>query len=225
MLPAVLAILLIAGPGGAAGDAGPFTHGRRDLPKVALTFDGCSSVHGNPCDAALLEAIRAAGIPATFFLGGIWMEHNADVVRALAANPAYELGLHGWGHKHPAKLTDAQLDREFDRSIALYTRLAGRAPRLYRPPFGRAEPRDLAQAAKRGLVVVEYDVPAGDSDPGATAGRLVRWVGRKAVAGSVVIFHVNGRGVHTFEALPGIVARLREKGLAFATVGELAAGR
>lgn len=200
-------------------------HGRRDVPQVALTFDGCSSKRGNDCDQPLLEAIRKSGIRATFFLGGIWMERNESTVRALASNPAYELGLHGYGHVHTAKLTDDRLDEEFSRSVVVHERLVGRSPRLYRPPFGVVEPRDVAQAKRRGLTVVEFDVPAGDSDPKATAPRLTRWVLRKATAGSIVIFHVNGRGAHTAEALPGIVAGLRAKGLACVTVGELLAAR
>ena len=200
------------------------SRGDRSVRKVALTFDGCSSRRVNRCDHALLEAIRTSGIPATFFLGGIWMEGNQEVVRRLAADQRYEIGLHGWGHMHVRKLTDRQLEEEFEHSTAAYQRIVGRKPSLYRPPFGVAEPRDLTQAKGRGLTVVEFDVPAGDSDPHASSERLVRWVVRKAGPGSIVIFHVNGRGRHTAEALPGIVAGLRAKGLGCATVGELVEG-
>ncbi len=220
-----LLVLCVAGCGRPPAEAPlRIAHGSREIPKVALTFDGCSSKTRNVCDQTLLDAIRTSGIRATFFLGGIWMEKNAAVVRELAANPAYEIGLHGWGHLHVVKLDDARLETEFDRSVAAYQTLTGRAPRLYRPPFGVVEPRDLTQAKRRGLTIVEFDVPAGDSDPGASVQRLTRWVVRKAGPGSIVIFHVNGRGTHTAEALPGIVAGLRAKGLAFATVGELIEG-
>ncbi len=39
--------------------------------------------------------------------------------------------------------------------------------------------------------------------------------------GSIVIFHANGRGWHTSEAIPTIIAKLRERGYEFVTVSEL----
>jgi len=39
--------------------------------------------------------------------------------------------------------------------------------------------------------------------------------------GSIVIFHANGRGVHTSGALPEIVATLKQRGYQFVTVSEL----
>jgi hypothetical protein len=40
-------------------------------------------------------------------------------------------------------------------------------------------------------------------------------------AGSIVIFHINGRAPHTREALPGIIRGLRGKGLEFVTLSRL----
>jgi hypothetical protein len=39
--------------------------------------------------------------------------------------------------------------------------------------------------------------------------------------GSIVIFHANGRGWHTSDALPEIVATLKQRGYEFVTVSEL----
>lgn len=39
--------------------------------------------------------------------------------------------------------------------------------------------------------------------------------------GSIVIFHANGRGIHTSEALPAIVTALKQRGFEFVTVSEL----
>jgi peptidoglycan/xylan/chitin deacetylase (PgdA/CDA1 family) len=45
----------------------------------------------------------------------------------------------------------------------------------------------------------------------------------RARPGSIVIFHINGRGWKTAEALPDILRALREKGLRFVPLSELLA--
>jgi hypothetical protein len=50
---------------------------------------------------------------------------------------------------------------------------------------------------------------------------MKRQVLTAAKPGSIILFHANGRGVHTESALEGIVSGLRSKGYEFATVSEL----
>ena len=61
----------------------------------------------------------------------------------------------------------------------------------------------------------------GDPAPGQTASGIVRTVLGQATPGSIVIFHANGRGHGTAEALRVIVPALRDKGYTFATVSDL----
>ncbi|MEK7477687.1 MAG: polysaccharide deacetylase family protein [Candidatus Coatesbacteria bacterium] len=202
-----------------------FAHGSRDVAQVALTFDACSSGGANRLDEPLLRALEAADVPATIFLGGIWMERQPGAVRRLAANPRFELGLHGWDHRHLAKLSDALLRSHFEKSRGVFRALAGRDSVLFRPPFGIALVRDARLAAEAGLVTVTYDLASGDPDPAFTKEVLTRYVVKRARNGSVIIFHLNGRGHATAVALPGIVAGLRTRGFAFTTVGAMLVGR
>jgi peptidoglycan/xylan/chitin deacetylase (PgdA/CDA1 family) len=71
------------------------------------------------------------------------------------------------------------------------------------------------------LTTVEYDLASGDLDLHATKEKLVDSVTDKARNGSIIIMHIDRRGWHTAEALPVTVARLRERGYMFVTVGEL----
>ena len=49
---------------------------------------------------------------------------------------------------------------------------------------------------------------------------------RNARPGSIILMHANGRGYHTAEALPAVIAGLKAKGFEFVTVYELmAAGK
>lgn len=190
-------------------------------PRVALTFDACSSTTRNRFDERVARAIERERIPATIFLGGEWARAQPKAVKRLAADPRLEFGVHGWGHPRTAALTDARLAADLKRAVAAVGKLTGRPPVLYRPPFGRAVPRDRTVAAKLGLAVVEYDVPSGDPDPRISADALVRWVVGRARDGSIVIFHINGKGRRTAEALPRIVAGLKGRGFRFVTAGDL----
>jgi peptidoglycan/xylan/chitin deacetylase (PgdA/CDA1 family) len=202
-----------------------FAHGSRDVAAVALTFDACSSGRDNRLDEPLLRALEAADVPATIFLGGIWMERQPAAVRRLAGNPRFELGLHGWDHRHLAKLPDAQLRRDLAKSREVFRKLTGRDPVLFRPPFGIASARDARLAGEAGLVTVTYDLASGDPDPAFTREVLTRYVVKSAKNGSVIIFHINGRGHATAAALPGIVSGLRTRGFTFTTVGAMLGGR
>ncbi len=72
-------------------------------------------------------------------------------------------------------------------------------------------------------VVVTFDLASGDPDPKLNRQRLTRWVLREIRPGSIVVFHANGRGWHTAEALPDILAGLQKKGLEPVTLEELLA--
>ncbi len=57
--------------------------------------------------------------------------------------------------------------------------------------------------------------------PDFPPGRIVRGIVRDAKGGSIIVFHMNRKGVHTAEILPEIIDGLREKGFTLVTVGEL----
>jgi peptidoglycan/xylan/chitin deacetylase (PgdA/CDA1 family) len=58
----------------------------------------------------------------------------------------------------------------------------------------------------------------GDPAPEVDADRLVAQTLRRTRPGDILIFHVNGRGWHTAEALPRIVDGLEARGFRFVTV-------
>lgn len=197
------------------------SHGRRDRPAIAITFDACWSRNGNHFDGRIVQDLMTARVPATFFLSGAWMAERADAVRNLATLPQMEFGIHGWHHERFPRLADARVKLELARSAAELYRLTGRRPALFRPPYGVCDARTVRLAREQAMTTVAYDVPAGDSDPRTTRRELTRWVVRSAKNGSIILFHVNGRGWRTAEALPDILAGLRARGFTFVTVGDL----
>src|SRR6185369_13411008 len=73
------------------------------------------------------------------------------------------------------------------------------------------------------LPAVLWDVVSGDPSKGTTTHGMIRTVLRGTRAGSIIVFHINGRGTKTAEALPSIIRELRARGFRFVQVSELLA--
>jgi len=116
---------------------------------------------------------------------------------------------------------DERIARELKRTQAVIKKFTGKQALYFRPPFGEVDERLAKLAAEAGLVTVQYDIASGDPDPGLSAKRIARSVVNGAKGGSIVVFHMNRNGARTAEALPEIIAGLREKGFELVTVGEL----
>jgi peptidoglycan/xylan/chitin deacetylase (PgdA/CDA1 family) len=188
---------------------------------VALTFDACETKKRTGYDAAIIRILRSTRTPATLFLCGRWMESHPDAARDLGRDPLFELGNHSYLHPHPTRLTDAQIRDEIEQTQAIMFRFTGKCAVLFRPPYGEYDARVLRIAAKLGLTTVTWDVVSGDPDRNVTARRMIAAVTRRVRNGSIVIMHMNGRGWHTAEALPEIIAKLKAKGYALVTVSDL----
>jgi peptidoglycan-N-acetylglucosamine deacetylase len=196
-------------------------HGPRGSGLVALTFDACPTSHAPGFSPEIVERLRAEAVPATFFISGRWAEQHPRELQQLAAVPFFELALHGYRHHH---LYDGSLDAavsEIEDGRGALLRLGQTPQPLFRPPYGD-HPKLLAEAARRaGVTPVLWDVAPGDPDPHETAADLERDVLRRVRGGSIIILHVNGRGVATAAALPALLAGIRQRGLQFVKVSEL----
>jgi peptidoglycan/xylan/chitin deacetylase (PgdA/CDA1 family) len=200
---------------------GAFEHGARTEWKIALTFDACTTRSASPFDPRIPAELDAMQVPATIFVGGGWAREEAPALEALARDPLFEIGNHTFTHPHLTREPDSRIREELLRTQAEIAALTGRAPTLFRPPFGEYDARVLRIAAALGLTTVEYDLPSGDPDPHVSPEALAAWVLREAHAGSIVVMHLNHPTFPTAEALPTIVAGLRARGFELVTVGEL----
>ncbi|MET7710690.1 polysaccharide deacetylase family protein [Micromonospora sp. NPDC005413] len=213
-------------------------HGPRVGNLVALTFDAdmTDGMLGNLragrvtsyANLRILDLLEREQVPATFFLTGKWVERYPDLTRRIADNPRFELANHTYGHlaftgdcydlpRVPAKGMTDDVAKTF-RVIEPY---GGRQTRYFRFPGLCHNAAALDALAPLGLTVVDGDVVSGD--PFATAWKpLVRAVLDNVRPGSVVIMHVTeANAAMTDEALPHILAGLRERGLVPAPLSEV----
>lgn len=196
-------------------------HGSRQSRRVALTFDACPTSHVPGFSAAIVEYLVRERVPATFFISGRWAEAHPHELAQLQAVPFFELALHGYRHHKLLGASEAAIVAEIQDGQKALIRLGAQPRALFRPPFGD-EPRVLAASARStGVTPVLWDVAPGDPNPKETAADIERDILHRVHGGSIIVLHVNGRGVGTADALPAVVARLRERGFGFATVSEL----
>lgn len=198
---------------------------------IALTFDLCqtrSPIAGY--DGAIVDELRAAQTPATFFAAGRWLETHRERATQLAADPLFELGNHSFDHPDLHGAPAARVAKEIlltesalaaTRAVASQCGRVANGPRLFRYPYGSCG--DGGKAANAiGSIVIQWDVVSGDPD-GTSAATIMRNVMTGVRPGSIVVMHANGRGTHTAEALRRLIPELRGQGYRFVTVSDLLA--
>lgn len=201
---------------------GLILNGDRSQNKIALTFDVCETAD-NPAgfDQEIINVLNETDTPATFFLGGLWMEHNEAEARELAENPLFELGNHTWSHLNFAAITPEEMASEILLTQQKMQDMFGRQANLFRLPYGTYTEESLQVIADHGMLTIQWDVVSGDPDPNIFAEPMAEWVVAQTQPGSIIIMHANGRGWHTAEALPAIISSLEEQGYIFVTISEL----
>ncbi len=188
---------------------------------VTLTFDACQTKTPSNFDEGILSYLLAEKLPATIFVSGSFIRNgrNRERMAELAQTGLLTFENHADTHPHFPALASGEITGEVERAGALIAEVTGRKPRLFRFPYGEYTPESLAAVERLGYRVVHWTYPSGDPDRKLTADALADGVIRQAVPGAILIFHVNGRGWKTAEALPKIVAELRKQGYRFVPLG------
>jgi peptidoglycan/xylan/chitin deacetylase (PgdA/CDA1 family) len=190
-------------------------------PVVALTFDACATLkQDNGFDREVFDILKREHVPATVFPTGRWIETHPAEAKELAAQDWIEFGNHSYSHARMTRIPRRKAREQIARTEALIAEL-GRKSSAFRPPAGAWNRAVVRMAARRHLPTVEWDVISGDAGGHIAAAKMVETVLSSTRRGSIVIFHINGRGPRTKEALPDIIRGLRDKGLGFVTVSDL----
>ncbi len=188
---------------------------------VALTFDMCPVRDGAGYDAPLIDMLTEHRIPATFFLSGRWIAKHEAEVKALLTVPFFEIGTHGQVHAHlPALDADRQRAEISGPILTLKNRFGYRGS-LFRPPYGEYDDTTVEVARALGLRFILWSAVSGDPDPRLSEDRMLEELRARVRGGSVVVFHANGKGLHTRVVVEELSQELLKKGLQPVTVSEL----
>lgn len=177
---------------------------------VALTFDGCEQDRAMKLDTGISDFLVARRIPFTLFLSGRFVVDNEEAVRKLSKLSFVEIENHSWDHPNRmARLSDEAVRDEILKTDEEILRVTGRGTAFFRFPAISYDRRTLADAEALGFRVVHYRWEAGDPDPHETADRIVRETLEAVRPGDILIQHINGRGWHSAEAMPRLIAGLQ----------------
>ena len=188
---------------------------------VCLTFDDGPDEDATP---AMLDALEAAGIRATFFVVGEQLMRHHGIARR-AALAGHELALHGFGHPRHQQLIPPDARDEVARGVGAFQAVAGAVPKLFRPPYGRFSEHSYKACQDLGLQPVYWSAWGLDWEDIAPE-RIADLVVRDLDAGTIVLLHDSIRYADrpsarpTAEAIPAIAAAAAERGLQWATIGE-----
>ena len=228
ILPPIIAYVLLAIDGVARPGSGwlmpVIGHGDRNGRKVALTFDDGPDAAVTP---RILDALRAHGAYATFFVIGRYAEAHPELINRILRE-GHELGNHSYGHSRLLNLRAKRfMQRDIERSMAVLDRMgASGANRLYRPPMGLKNPALARIQRALGLQIVAWSLHAGDTRE-RDAHAIARHVLGHIRPGDIVLFHDGHdlpnrqRSMAVSEALDNILSELKGKGFNMVTVSEL----
>lgn len=199
------------------------SNGPRDQSTVALTFDDGPDEQVTP---AVLDTLASADARATFFTIGRNLEQNLALGRRIV-DERHELANHSWRHAYWQNFYSTRAHAaDLARNTRIIQELTGCATEpLYRPPVGLKSPGLARAALARELKVVAWSVHSRDTiirDPRRIAARVLT----RIKPGDIVLMHDghdlpgrHRRGI--IEALPLILAGLKQRGLKPVTVSQL----
>ena len=113
---------------------------------MALTFDDGPHPQGTPL---VLEILREAGAPATFFLAGEQVVRRPALAAEIVA-AGHRVELHCHRHRNLLRLTARQFLDDAERGRAAIEEASGQAIADYRPPYGIFSGAGLRACRRRG---------------------------------------------------------------------------
>ncbi|TQM78337.1 endo-1,4-beta-xylanase [Saccharothrix saharensis] len=172
---------------------------------VALTYDD-GPIAGTT--TTLLNALRSAGLRATFFNQGNKVTANQALARS-QRDAGMWVENHSWSHPHMTQLSQSQMQSEISQTQQAIQSATGVAPKLFRPPYGETNATLKSVEAQFGLTEVLWNVDSQDWN-GASTAQIVQ-AASTLQNGGVILMHDGYQT--TINAVPQIAANLASRGL------------
>lgn len=186
----------------------------RDDKKIALTIDAAWEDDKTPF---ILEQLDQAGIKATFYLCGFWMDKYPDHVKSIFAK-GHELGNHTDTHPHMSKIDSTKMQKELTALDDKMEKLTGKRCKTFRAPYGEYNDTVITTTRAMGYTPVQWDIDTIDWKQRSTETILASVI-PKLHPGAIILCHNNGYNIE--EYLPKLIAAAKEQGYEFVTVSEL----
>ena len=181
---------------------------------VCLTFDdGPHPKH----TVDLLNALKAHGIKATFFVIGRLVEKYPELVRRIQED-GHLVANHSFYHPNPDFVPASFLLTGIQRTDALLAGLVGARDCYYRPPQGKLTIWKLWRLWLAKKKIVLWNVDPRDYAC-QSSGELADWFEQHPLAGGDVVL-LHDRLPHASAVIPHLAEAAKQKNLSFATVDQ-----
>lgn len=184
---------------------------------IALSFDDGPVKQ----TATVLDALKARGARATFFVLGSMAQHHPALLRRMLAE-GDAIGNHSWDHPQFFRMRTDAVREQVSRTKAVIEKATGTAPKMMRPPYGEQDARIRKAIRSVGEAVILWNVDTEDWKYRNTK-RVTGYVVSHAKRNAIVLLH--DIRPTTRAAVPAIVAGLQAKGYTLVTIPELLGGR
>lgn len=185
-----------------------------DKKKVSISFD---AAWGNEQTETLLNILDEKKVKATFFLVGAWVDKYPDSVKDIAKR-GHDVGNHSDTHAHLPQLSDAEILKEITDCNDKVKKLTGKAPTLFRPPYGDYNNNVVSATDSLKMYCVQWDIDSLDwKDP--TPQQMIERIKNNLKNGSIILMH-NG-ATNTPEALPQIIDMIKSEGYELVPISQL----
>jgi peptidoglycan/xylan/chitin deacetylase (PgdA/CDA1 family) len=183
-----------------------FNAGHPSKKTVTLTFDdGPARVLPE-----LLDILKKEKVPAVFFWQSRLLYHGRPWKRVL--EEGHQIGTHSSKHSNFVKLTPAEQFRDIRGSKLKIESITGREVKLFRPPFGQYNEPTIAAAKELGLSTILWRISSMDWELKEEPEQIITNVIENLEDGAIILLH---ELTQTVEALPGLIAGIRDKGYEF----------
>ncbi|UUZ92249.1 polysaccharide deacetylase family protein [Paenibacillus sp. P25] len=187
---------------------------------AALTFDDGPDGKYTP---QVLDILKKYEVKATFFVVGTQAGKYPEILQRIHQE-GHAIGNHSWDHADLTKLSAEQIDKEIRETDELIRSTVGEAPSLVRAPYGAAPEALKDELKQAGRPLVGWTVDPRDW-AGSPSRSIVSNIKSHIKPGGIILLHSfggrHGRLDNTVQALPEIIAYLKEEGYKLVTVTEL----
>ena len=198
---------------------------RYTAEKVAyLTFDDGPDAVNTP---AILDILKAKGVPATFYVLGSMVEKNPEVLKRIFTE-GHAIGNHSYDHDYDRLYASKEsFVEEMEQTDEAIFKVIGMRPFIIRAPGGTVGmfSADFYEHLNLlGYVEHDWNVLTEDATPEKpSAEQQICYIDRRTAGHlkdnmALILMHCNGGKEETVRALPGIIDNLRVKGYRFGVV-------
>ncbi len=183
---------------------------------IALTFDDGP---WKKSTRQTLDILKKNNIKATFFVVGSALQNNPELGKQIIAE-GHAIANHTWHHWYHFMNPQAAAF-EIDKTTELIYQVTGVKTNLFRPPGGHLTNGLVAHAKNKKYATLMWSADSRDFQRPAPA-TMVNTVLKNARPGGIVLLHDGGGDrTRTIQALPTIIAKLKQQGYSFVTIPEL----